>query len=79
MTPRAALPYSLHAALDVPRFAEPQGRGLGGREAALLGDIMPTPIPVLVEIRAAEGGSDAKQLVREMRDLYLKFCARRSL
>ena len=40
---------------------------------------MANPTPVLVEIRAAEGGSDAKQLVREMRDLYFKFCARRGL
>lgn len=34
---------------------------------------------IIVEIRAAEGGSDAKQLVREMVTLYSKFCVRRRL
>lgn len=34
---------------------------------------------VIVEIRAAEGGDDAKLLVQEQTKLYLKRCARRSL
>lgn len=32
-----------------------------------------------VEIRAAEGGDDAKLLTREQRDLYLRFCRRACL
>ncbi|HSX22517.1 MAG TPA: hypothetical protein VLE97_07075 [Gaiellaceae bacterium] len=34
---------------------------------------------VVVEIRAAEGGDDAKQLVLEQLKIYLRLCARRSL
>lgn len=34
---------------------------------------------VIVEIRAAEGGDDAKQLVVEQVKIYLRLCARRSL
>lgn len=34
---------------------------------------------VIVEIRAAEGGDDAKSLVLEQRDIYLRVCTRRSL
>jgi protein subunit release factor A len=34
---------------------------------------------VIIEIRAAEGGMDAKLLVREQLALYIKFCQRRCL
>ncbi len=34
---------------------------------------------VMVEIRAAEGGEDAKLLVREQVSLYSKFCTRKCL
>lgn len=34
---------------------------------------------IVVEIRAAEGGQDAKLLVREQVTLYAKFCTRRCL
>jgi protein subunit release factor A len=34
---------------------------------------------VVVEIRAAEGGNDAKLLVLEQVKIYLRLCARRSL
>jgi protein subunit release factor A len=34
---------------------------------------------VVVEIRAAEGGDDAKQLVIEQVKIYLRVCGRRSL
>ncbi len=34
---------------------------------------------VFVEIRAAEGGDDAKLLVREQRKIYARLCARRRL
>ena len=34
---------------------------------------------VIVEIRAAEGGQDAKDLVREQFGLYVKRCARDGL
>jgi protein subunit release factor B len=34
---------------------------------------------VIVEIRAAEGGADAKDLVREQLMLYVKRCVRRCL
>jgi protein subunit release factor A len=34
---------------------------------------------VIIEIRAAEGGQDAKLLVREQLALYVKFCTRRCL
>ena len=34
---------------------------------------------VIVEIRAAEGGLDAKLLVLEQTKIYLRLCARRSL
>lgn len=34
---------------------------------------------VIVEIRAAEGGADAKLLVRDQLGVYVKMCARRSL
>jgi len=34
---------------------------------------------VIVEIRAAEGGDDAKQLVTEQFSIYTKFALRRSL
>ena len=34
---------------------------------------------IVVEIRAAEGGVDAKLLVLEQRAIYLRLCARRSL
>jgi len=34
---------------------------------------------VIVEIRAAEGGDDAKQLVLEQRAIYARLCGRRSL
>lgn len=34
---------------------------------------------VLVEIRAAEGGADAKDLVGEQFNLYVKFGGRREL
>lgn len=33
----------------------------------------------IIEIRAAEGGKDAKLLVREQLAVYLKYAARRSL
>jgi protein subunit release factor A len=34
---------------------------------------------VIVEIRAAEGGDDAKQLVLEQLKIYSRLCGRRSL
>lgn len=34
---------------------------------------------VVVEVRAAEGGDDAKQLVIEQVKIYLRVCARRGL
>jgi len=34
---------------------------------------------VIVEIRAAEGGMDAKNLVRDQVGIYLKLAARRGL
>lgn len=34
---------------------------------------------VVVEIRAAEGGDDAKLLVLEQRAIYMRLCTRRSL
>ena len=34
---------------------------------------------VVVEIRAAEGGDDAKLLVLEQVKIYLRLCGRRSL
>lgn len=34
---------------------------------------------VIVEIRAAEGGADAKDLVLEQRAIYLRLCGRRRL
>lgn len=34
---------------------------------------------LIVEIRAAEGGADAKALVREQRAIYLRVAARREL
>lgn len=34
---------------------------------------------IIIEIRAAEGGDDAKLLVREQVTLYAKFCQRRYL
>lgn len=34
---------------------------------------------MLVEIRAAEGGDDAKMLVKEQLEIYSKVCSRRSV
>jgi protein subunit release factor A len=34
---------------------------------------------IIIEIRAAEGGDDAKLLVREQRAIYGKLCVRREL
>lgn len=34
---------------------------------------------VIVEIRAAEGGADAKLLMRDMMEIYLKAAARHGL
>lgn len=34
---------------------------------------------VILEIRAAEGGADAKQLVLEQMAIYLRYAGRRSL
>lgn len=34
---------------------------------------------VIVEVRAAEGGDDAKLLVLEQVKIYLRLCGRRSL
>lgn len=34
---------------------------------------------IVVEIRAAEGGADAKLLVLDQVKIYLRLCARRSL
>jgi protein subunit release factor A len=34
---------------------------------------------VVVEVRAAEGGDDAKLLVREQVKIYLRLCGRRCL
>lgn len=34
---------------------------------------------IIVEIRAAEGGDDAKLLVLEQRAIYFRLCARRFL
>lgn len=36
-------------------------------------------MPLIVEIRAAEGGADAKLLVGEQYDVYRKLVARRGL
>lgn len=35
---------------------------------------MPTMEKIMLEIRNAEGGSDAKLLVEDMTDLYIKTC-----
>lgn len=37
------------------------------------------PESVIVEVRAAEGGQDAKLLVLDQLRIYAKLCARRSL
>lgn len=34
---------------------------------------------IIVEIRAAEGGDDAKLLIQDQLTIYSKYCARRSL
>jgi protein subunit release factor A len=34
---------------------------------------------VIVEVRGAEGGDDAKQIVLEQVKIYLRLCARRTL
>ncbi len=34
---------------------------------------------IIVEIRSAEGGQDAKLLVREQLAIYIRWCARRCL
>ena len=34
---------------------------------------------IIVEVRAAEGGNDAKLLVLEQVKIYLRLCTRRSL
>lgn len=34
---------------------------------------------ITIEIKAAEGGNDAKDLVSIMADIYKKFCERRRL
>lgn len=34
---------------------------------------------IVVEIRAAEGGDDAKDLVHEQTALYLRYCKKESL
>ena len=34
---------------------------------------------ILVEVRSAEGGDDAKQLAREQMKIYLRRCERRGL
>lgn len=34
---------------------------------------------VIIEIRAAEGGDDAKSLVLEQRAIYARLCSRRGL
>lgn len=34
---------------------------------------------ILIEIRAAEGGQDAKLLVEDQITIYQKYCCRRSL
>ena len=36
-------------------------------------------ITVYIEIRAAEGGADAKDLVYEQAKIYKRFCGRRGL
>jgi protein subunit release factor A len=36
-------------------------------------------MPIIVEIRAAEGGDDAKLLVQDQFTIYSKIAARRSL
>lgn len=36
-------------------------------------------MPIIIEIRAAEGGDDAKLLVREQFAIYSKMAVRRSL
>lgn len=34
---------------------------------------------IILEIKAAEGGSDAKLLVNEQYGIYVRYCSRRSL
>ena len=34
---------------------------------------------IIVEIRAGEGGADARDLVREQAEIYRRVCERRSL
>lgn len=36
-------------------------------------------MPLIIEIRAAEGGADAKDLVQEQWSLYAKLCTLRGL
>jgi protein subunit release factor A len=34
---------------------------------------------IIIEIRAAEGGEDARLLIKDQLRIYLKYCQRRSL
>ena len=57
-------------------------RGCGSTPPSSAEEIVMSPSSVdsvVVEIRAAEGGDDAKLLVLEQRAIYLRLCARRSL
>lgn len=49
-----------------------------GRSRAVVEEAMDTSV-VIVEIRAAEGGDDAKLLVEEQLAIYVKLGARRGL
>ena len=58
------------------------GRKRSGFDSQMLreGNVMsPVSDSVVVEIRAAEGGADAKLLVLEQVKIYARLCARRFL
>lgn len=62
-------------------FAKRRGpeRGCGSTPLLSAEETMSSPDSVVVEIRAAEGGADAKLLVLDQVKIYLRLCGRRSL
>jgi hypothetical protein len=64
------------------RFAKPMGpeRGRGSTPPlSAEGNMSTQADSVIVEIRAAEGGLDAKLLVLDQLKIYTRLCSRRSL
>src|ERR1043166_4089233 len=62
------------AGRDLCEVLRPQGLPGGDRQPADRRCVMES---VIVEIRAAEGGEDAKLLVHEQVAIYAKYCARK--